>query len=424
MAFIHCARSGYSKGERLGTPKKFPIMPSSPLNSLTARTLVMAAFLGAIAPPAGGQIVPDATLGSESTAVIEGQSVGGTPSALISGGAVRGNNLFHSLREFNVRAGRAVFFANPPAIGNIITRVTGINSSQILGVLGVLGETNLFLLNPNGILFGPQAALALNGSFLASTASSLLLADGSAYSAIDPAAPALAIAGPVGLDFSGSPGTIVVQGAGHDFITPGNPLLPSFPRSGTVPLGLAVAPGRSLALVGGDVTFTGGVATALAGQLAVGSVRSGRVAIEADGGLALNYRGVGQFQDVYLSELALLNASGGSIQVAGRNVTLDDAALVWVNNFGFDREVPNAIEIQAAGSLTVSGLTEKVPVFPDLTTFNGGISSQTAAGRGADIFISTPRLTLKNSGGIVAGTFGAGRHPTGPGREPHGRQCL
>ena len=85
------------------------------------------------------QIVPDATLGAESSQVIRGQQIRGMISDRIEGGATRGANLFHSFQEFNVGAGRGAYFANPTGIENILTRVTGGNPSEIMGRLGVLG---------------------------------------------------------------------------------------------------------------------------------------------------------------------------------------------------------------------------------------------------------------------------------------------
>ena len=67
------------------------------------------------------------------------------------GGAERGVNLFHSFLEFNIETGKGVYFANPVGIDNILARVTGNNISEIRGTLGVLGNANLFFLNPNGI---------------------------------------------------------------------------------------------------------------------------------------------------------------------------------------------------------------------------------------------------------------------------------
>jgi filamentous hemagglutinin family protein len=131
----------------------------------------------------------------------------------INGGATRGTNLFHSFQEFNVSEGRSAYFTNPAGIENILTRVTGTNPSNILGTLGVSGgNANLFLINPNGIIFGPNARLDVGGSFVASTASSIKFADGTEFSAVNPSAPPLlTISVPIGLQFNGTEGDIVVQ---------------------------------------------------------------------------------------------------------------------------------------------------------------------------------------------------------------------
>jgi filamentous hemagglutinin family protein len=117
------------------------------------------------------QIIPDRSLGSESSVVIT-DVIKGIDSDRIDGGAIRGSNLFQSFQEFNVREGRGAYFSNPSGIANIFSRVTGGNISQILGTLGVLGNANLYFLNPNGVVFGPNAQLDIKGSFLATTADS------------------------------------------------------------------------------------------------------------------------------------------------------------------------------------------------------------------------------------------------------------
>ncbi|MDY7015555.1 MAG: filamentous hemagglutinin N-terminal domain-containing protein, partial [Cyanobacteriota bacterium] len=133
-------------------------------------------------PRTAAQLIPDNTLGTENSVV--------TPLDLlndrIDGGASRGINLFHSFLEFNVGNNRSAYFANPTGIENILTRVTGSNISNIFGTLGVLGNANLFLMNPNGIYFGPNARLDVSGSFLATTADGIQLGNRGYFSATNP----------------------------------------------------------------------------------------------------------------------------------------------------------------------------------------------------------------------------------------------
>ena len=161
--------------------------------------------------PASAQIVPDNSLGAESSRTVPA-TINNLPSDRIEGGATRGVNLFHSFQEFNVGEGRGAYFANPNGIANIFTRVTGGNPSNILGILGVQGNANLFLLNPKGIVFGPNARLDLRGSFIGTTGSSILFDNGFEFSAANSnGVPLLAINIPVGLRFRENPGTIINQ---------------------------------------------------------------------------------------------------------------------------------------------------------------------------------------------------------------------
>jgi filamentous hemagglutinin family protein len=156
-------------------------------------------FLGS---PTLAQITPDSTLGTESSVVTPNVNVRGFPAERIDGGAVRGANLFHSFQEFNVGDEQRVYFANPAGIENILSRVTGNNLSNILGTLGVDGGANLFLLNPNGIIFGSNAQLDIAGSFVASTANSVVFDNGYQFSAKNPdAPPLLSINVPLGVQY-------------------------------------------------------------------------------------------------------------------------------------------------------------------------------------------------------------------------------
>ena len=119
--------------------------------------------------PALAQISPDQTLGSESSVVRSDVTLNGAVVDLIDGGATRGTNLFHSFDQFNVNESQHVYFNNPQGIESILTRVTGNDASDIMGTLGVNGNADLFLLNPNGIVFGENARLDVGGSFFATT---------------------------------------------------------------------------------------------------------------------------------------------------------------------------------------------------------------------------------------------------------------
>jgi filamentous hemagglutinin family protein len=162
--------------------------------------------------PVTAQIVPDETLGAERSRLIRNLRQRNRLIDRIEGGAERGSVLFHSFREFNVNNRQNVYFANPAGIEHILSRVTGINPSHLLGTLGIDGNASLYLINPNGILFGPNARLDVNGSFLATTGDDLLLDNGWAFSAVNPEAPPL-------LDVNLVPG---VQYGGSVPIRPGS----------------------------------------------------------------------------------------------------------------------------------------------------------------------------------------------------------
>ena len=186
-------------------------------------TLLWLGNQGAIA-----QIQPDQTLPVNSTVPLD------CLACTIDGGTIRGQTLFHSFKTFSIPTGGGAWFNNPAEIQTILTRVTGNSRSTIDGWLRANGTASLFLLNPNGIILGPQAQLQLGGSFGASTAASWQLPDGSEFSAVRPQAPPLlAINVPLGLQTGLPIGDLQQQGR------------------------LVVAPGQRVELVGRSLVHTG-----------------------------------------------------------------------------------------------------------------------------------------------------------------------
>ncbi len=184
---------------------------------ILTKSWLLACFSIILSFQSRAQVIPDNTLGSETSVV---NSISELHS-LIKGGAIRGENLFHSFQEFNVGNGNKVYFTNPDGIANILTRITGSNISEILGTLGVEGNANLFFINPNGIVFGENAVVDVGGSFIATTANEIEFADGQVFSARDTQRPLLEWNAPTGLGLDGNNGNIVIKGTGHNLlITP------------------------------------------------------------------------------------------------------------------------------------------------------------------------------------------------------------
>lgn len=294
----------------------------------------------------------------------------------ITDGSRTGDNLFHSFNQFSIPTGGSAFFNNTPDVKNIISRVTGGSVSNIDGLIRANDNANLLLINPRGIIFGANAQLDIGGSFLASTASSLNFGDRTNFAATTSQPPLLKVSVPVGLQFGVSPKAILMQS------------------------NLMVRPGKTLALVGGDLTLNNSKLIAWGGRVELGSVGSSSFVslTPTDSGWTLGYEEVQNQQDIQLSQQAFVSASGvrsGDIQVHGRSVTLSDGSRIL-----------NETSVQSGGALTVDA-SESLEVkgsSPDGQINSSILSLTTGTGAAGDLTIKTRRLVISNGGAVSAYT--------------------
>jgi filamentous hemagglutinin family protein len=311
------------------------------------------------------QPVPDDTLGSERSQV---RGLNSTID-LIEGGATRGNNLFHSFQEFNIDAGRAAYFIHQLGIDNIFSRVTGGTRSEINGILGVRGvenggfvnsSANLFLINPNGIVFGSDASLDVGGSFVATTANGIQFGEQGFFSATNPEAPSLLTVDPSALFFN--------QLSASGSITNNSVAAAGTRPDGLPASGLRVPDGESLLLVGGDIVVDGGNLNAYGGRIELGGLAAaGTIALDpSDNAFRLT------FPD----------------NVARSNVRIDNDSRVGVRGLGGGDIVVNADRFSA---------------------LNGGrlVAGTEGNGDAGDIIVNANQVTLFGLGtsGFQAGLY-------------------
>ena len=346
--------------------------------------------------PTSAQIIPD---GTTSTIV----NVNGN-NFEINNGERLGSNLFHSFSDFSVPNGGSAFFNNAADIVNIFSRVTGGNISNIDGLIRANGSSNLFLLNPAGIIFSEGARLDIGGSFYGSTADSILFPDGE-FSATDlDNPPLLTINGPIGLNLGNNPGEITIIGDGLGTRTTTNNNLIDTED------GLRVNSTSTLGLVGGDLNLEGATLKTDGGRIELGSV-AGNEQISftpIDKGFSLGYEGVKNFGDIQLSQTATIDASGlvsGDIQVQGNNITLTEGSTINASTLGnvLTQETPGIIQINAIDTITIDG--EQSDGIPSSVS---SLVNSGAVGNAGGVTITTNNLNLTNGGLLNASTLGQG----------------
>ena len=359
------------------------------------------------------QLTPDDSLGEESSVVTPNVEVKGESADRIDGGAIRDRNLFHSFSELNVGEAQRVYFANPDNIEQIFTRVTGSNPSNINGTFGVDGAADLLLLNPNGIIFGENSSLDVEGSFFGTTADSVLFEDGEEFSATEPNSSLLTVSVPLGLQVGNNPGAIEVRSP------------------------LTMANGQNFSLVGGEInlksvnvnTDDNGTNSAGDGIIAPG----GRVEL---GGLAtvgrVNFGDSSNLnfpENVTKANITLdnyfINASAGgegAIALQSQNLSLIDSFIITGINSGVESTDAQAGDItintakatiieaskdsqSAIFNLTGTDITGDLAEF-DLETDN--LEAVNVAGNAGNIFINTDRLSVTGYSVIFSLTNGEG----------------
>lgn len=289
-------------------------------------------------------------------------------------GRTRGNNLFHSFSQFDLSAGEVASFTGPGNIQNILSRVTGGSRSSIDGTIrSEIPGANFFLINPNGVIFGANAAIDVSGTFAASSANYLKLADGARFMAsLDADDSGLSSAPVSAFGFLGNT-------SGNIVIAPGSVLSSA---------------GGDITLVGGDVHLDGGKVQTGGGKIQVASVQSpGEIPTDFAALPAGDFKAAfPQAGQIRLENGAQLDASGeggGRIVIRGGGLVVDNSV---VKSDTLGESAGQGIDIALTGDLNLSNGGQ-------VNSVSGG-----GLGEGGDILIDAQSVRL-DGGGLVDENF-------------------
>jgi filamentous hemagglutinin family protein len=308
-------------------------------------------------------------------------------------GQTVGSNLFHSFGKFNLDAGERADFYSAPGIRNILSRVTGGSRSLIDGLIYTNSSSvNLFLINPSGIVFGPNASLdvgsATRGSFVATTVDALVWHNGGQFSATNP---------------GGSRSLLTLVGDPSGFLSLQRPPQPIVSSRST----LRVDEGQSLLLLGGDVTLNHSILYVdyfEGGRIELGgAAEPGIVGLSVNGNdLRLNFPDSVARADVSVTNGAKINVlaeDGGSIAINARNLNISGRSALFAGigeNLGSIDSQAGDITLNATGTITIANSF----VFNDLEP--GGV------GNGGNINIKARSLSITDGALLSASTSGRG----------------
>jgi filamentous hemagglutinin family protein len=324
-------------------------------------------------------------------------------------GQQHGSNLFHSFGKFNLNSNESATFSGPDSISNVISRVTGGTPSSLDGAIrSTIPEANVYLINPAGLMFGPNATLDVQGSFHASTADTLRFSDGSEFNASTPSKSLLTVA-PV---------------SAFGFLTP-NPQPLTIEGSE-----LTSSPGKTLSLVGGTLQITEAFLEATAGRINLAGVANQGDVRLLPQDLALS----AQAGDVSLqdSEVTTSGEGSGNIYIRGGQFLVDNTIIVAdtlgaTDGGGISVQADSLIatrggqfisDTYGAGrggniKIKVTGLTEFSGeiVDEDAQVQNSGIKviSREGGGDGGNLELETGTFNLKEGAFITAATEGQGQ---------------
>jgi filamentous hemagglutinin family protein len=356
--------------------------------------------------------VPPITPSGLNTQVSGPIAVGAQTQYNITGGTRPGGgtNLFHSFGNFNVPNNNIANFLNETGLptSNILGRVTGGNLSSIFGTIQTtgFGNANLFLMNPAGFLFGPNATVNVGGMVAFTSADYLRLSDGVRFNAVpDAAADALLSPAPVAaFGFLGSnPGAITVQGSQF-----------------------AVTEGTGISLVGGNITIESGTPEGGTAQHAQLIAPNGKIQLATA-------RSPGEFDAATLQALPNVDGASftsfGSVSLAsGSNINISGANTVSIRGGQFVLSVNDAVLSTATstgpaetislsrGSSIVTSNSGPDPgadiqiIGSDVNMDGASIQSLTTGeGSGGNISVTDAQtLTFTNGAQIVSSTSGEG----------------
>jgi len=334
-------------------------------------------------------------------------AVGGSYAIGANLGKQVGSNLFHSFGKFGLATGESATFSGPATVSNVIGRVTGGTQSGIDGkIASTINGANLYLINPSGIVFGPNATVDVKGSFHASTADYVKMSDGAKFQATNPDASTLTAAPPVAFGFL-------------------TPRLAALTVNGST---LGVPQGQTVGLVGGPVSITGGATLAAsAGTIHVTSAAGiGEVAVDPRNTAASTVTGFGPVDVKGNSTLDVSDrtnlGSGGSVFIRAGALTID-ASEVNADNYGsgpggvLSLRGDNQITLSSGGNVHAVAMSSGSGADVLLSTAPTGSILADAAmimtdtfgrGSGGSISIVAGQLALQNLTNVLAQSFGLG----------------